>query len=70
MNTRLLKARMVEHGYTDVTLSALIGINPATFYRKKNGESDFLRKEIQTMRTALHLTPEDVDAIFFAQELA
>ncbi len=65
MNKRLLKAKMVEHGYNDEQLSACIGINPATFYRKKNGESDFLRREIQAIRNALHLSPNDIDAIFF-----
>ena len=70
MNTTLLKARMIEHGYNDEQLSIVLGINPATFYRKKNGQSDFLRKEIQVMRDVLRLSSEDVDAIFFADELA
>ena len=70
MNTNLLKARMYEYGLNDRSMSNILGINTATFYRKKNGTSDFLRREIQVMRETLHLSPEDVDAIFFGQELA
>ncbi len=65
MNVNLLKARMVEHGYNDQSFSQAIGINVATFYRKKTGDSDFNREEIKKIKDLLHLTLEDVDRIFF-----
>ncbi|KXU52184.1 toxin-antitoxin system, antitoxin component, Xre domain protein, partial [Candidatus Stoquefichus sp. KLE1796] len=42
-----------------------IGVDPATFYRKKIGESDFYRREIQVLRKILNLTSKEVDEIFF-----
>ena len=60
---------MVEHGYTVENLSNELNMSPATFWRKKSGQSDFYRKEIRTIRRLLKLTADDVDAIFFADEL-
>ena len=42
-----------------------IGVDPATFYRKKVGESDFYRREIQALRKILNLSSKEVDSIFF-----
>lgn len=70
VNERLLKARMVENGYNDQSLSRAIGIDTSTFYRKKAGNSDFYRKEIQAIKDCLCLSGEDVDRIFFAKPLA
>jgi hypothetical protein len=36
-----------------------------TFYRKKTGVSDFTREEIKRIKEVLHLSAEEVDAIFF-----
>lgn len=70
MNERLLKAKMVENGFNDQTLSNAIGIDTSTFYRKKSGNSDFYRKEIQAIKECLHLSGEEVDRIFFESKLA
>ena len=50
-------------------LSAAIGINPATMNRKMSGESDFTRAEIQKIRNVLSLTDEELNSIFFAEQL-
>lgn len=50
-------------------LSAAIGINPATLNRKMSGESDFTREEIQKIRNILYLTDEELNGIFFAEQL-
>ena len=56
---------MVEKGMTDQKLSALLGINQATLFRKKNGASDFYRNEIKVIKEVLELTDKDIDLIFF-----
>lgn len=70
MNERLLRAKMVEHGYNDHTLSLALGINDSTFYRKKSGIGDFYRSEIKTIKDCLNLSGDEVDRIFFGDELA
>ena len=52
-NRDLFRAKCIEHGIT-------------TLSRKMGGQSDFTRNEIQLFRAALHLTPQETDAIFFA----
>lgn len=42
-----------------------LNIAPTTYYRKKRGETDFYREEIQKIRKILELSSSDVDAIFF-----
>lgn len=70
MNLNLLKARMVEKGISDEDLAKCLGINISTLFRKKSGESDFYRKEIQKIKSYLELTDEDVTLIFFADYIA
>lgn len=55
-----------KNGKTKDSVAAMLGLNPATLYRKLNGTSDFTRLEIQTLRFAFCLSAEDVDKIFFA----
>lgn len=64
--TELLKAEMVKKKINADILSDKLGINTATFYRKMNGESEFDRSELQIIRNELNLSPDDMDAIFFA----
>lgn len=66
MDVFLLEMRMKQRNKTNESVAAYLGIDPATFYRKKKGDSDFSRKEIQKMRSFLDLTAEDVDQIFFS----
>lgn len=59
-------AMLEKNGKTKDSVAAMLGLNPATLYRKLNGTSDFTRLEIQTLRFAFGLSAEDVDKIFFA----
>lgn len=61
-----LKAKIVEKGYTLEQIAQILGINPATVYRKMAMESDFTRNEIALLKESLNLTIEDINAIFFA----
>lgn len=69
MNSLLLDLKIKEKGKTIEYIAKVLGIDPATFYRKKKGISDFTRKEIQIIRFELDLTPNEVDLIFFADTL-
>ena len=64
-NRDLFRAKCIEHGIRTQDAAQIMGINPATLSRKMGGQSDFTRNEIQLFRAALHLTPQETDAIFF-----
>lgn len=63
-------ALIAKHGQTKEDVAAIIGVNPATLYRKISGVSDFTRREIQTISRAYSLTADDINNIFFADKLA
>ncbi|MEG0366081.1 MAG: hypothetical protein RR585_04545 [Coprobacillus sp.] len=65
MNAYLLEMKMKEANVSTEKAASETNMDPATFYRKKNGDSDFYRREIQILRRLLNLTSEDVDLIFF-----
>lgn len=67
MNWIMLEAKTKECGLTNEDVARALDIDPATYYRKKRGETDFYRREIRLIRKLLCLTSEDVDAIFFDQ---
>lgn len=61
-----LKAKIIENGFTLEQIAQKLGINPATMYRKMTLESDFTRNEIAILKEVLHLSIDDINAIFFA----
>lgn len=65
-NRDLFRAKYIEHGMNSDDVARIMGINPATLYRKMGGISDFTRNEIQLFRAALQLSPKETDAIFFS----
>lgn len=64
-NKNKFKARVVELGLNIEDVAKEISINPATLYRKINGETEFTRKEIQELRIVLDLDISAADKIFF-----
>lgn len=62
--------RVIAEGYTLVTISEKLGISPVTMTRKMSRGGDFTRSELQQLRAVLNLTDEDMNDIFFAEELA
>ena len=70
MQERELKAAMVLHGDTIQTLAEALSISQSTMCAKLKGQRDFWRSEIDTIRDRYQLTPEDVDRIFFADEVS
>lgn len=71
VNTNKLKGKIVENGLSVQQLAEIVNIDKATFYRKlqSNGET-FLIREADAISKALHLTLDEVNAIFFAQYVA
>lgn len=63
-----LQAQMVLAGMNVKDVSAALGINETTFYRKLNNDGDFSRKEISQLVDILKI--EDPMIIFFADEIA
>lgn len=65
-----LRAKIVEKGFTMEKLAKILGIDSATLYRKMSMKSDFTRNEIVMIKDALEMTVDEINSIFFAEELA
>jgi hypothetical protein len=69
LDVQKLKGKMVEKGKSVESISAEMGINPATFYRKLKNNS-FEINEASKIVELLSLTNEEAIAIFFASNVA
>lgn len=69
MNVKMLNEKIQQSGLSGIELATILKIDEATLYRKKNGTSDFYRREIQVMKSVLNLTNEEVDKNFFEEYL-
>lgn len=65
MNTRLLKAKIIEKGFSVTEFIQKTGIKRAPFYRKLNKKTEFNRAEIEKISSVLELSPEQMKNIFF-----
>lgn len=65
MNVILLEMKMKMKGKTNEDMARRIGVDPATFYRKKAGKSEFTRSELQAIRAELSLSQDELETIFF-----
>jgi hypothetical protein len=65
MNIPKLKGKMVEMCYTVESLSAAMGIDKSTFYRKMECIEKFSVGEAQKIKDVLQLSIEEFLAIFF-----
>ena len=66
---RLFRSKVVLAGLTLAKLAASIGINEVTLHKKIKRDGDFSRSEIFRIANILHLTDEDLIAIFFGRQL-
>lgn len=65
VNTRKLKAKIVEKGLTIELLSEKTAITTATLYRKINGQADKLYiKEANEISKDLELDPDEIPTFF------
>ena len=67
MNKKWLEAEMKRFGDTGSTLADALNISEVTLSRKKNGESDFTRGEMATIKKRYALSAEMIDQIFFTE---
>lgn len=70
MNPTEFQVALIRAGLSKENIAISLGINISTFYRKFNGESDFTLSELRKLKKILHLTKDDVDRIFFSEQLA
>ena len=68
-NKALFQYAVNRKNMTLLSVADKIGINPATLYRKMNGESDFTRAEMQLLRDILGLSLTESDEIFLPKSL-
>lgn len=61
--TKLLKARIIEMGYTYVTLARMLGISYQTLCYKINNKLEFKASEIEKLCDILSIS--DKDKYFF-----
>lgn len=66
MNINKLKSKIVEKGINVETLAELIGIDRSSMYRKLNNFEKITIGEANRIKTALELTDEEANNIFFA----
>lgn len=65
INTKKLKAALVEKSFTQRSLSKEIGISKNTLNAKINGKAPISIEEATKLARVLELSKEDFDAIFF-----
>lgn len=68
MNENFFKGTVIKNGDTYESLAEYLGISAVTLTRKVRPkyESEFTQDEIRRIKEKYHLTPEEVDEIFFA----
>lgn len=66
-----LKGKIIEKGFTIESLANAINISKATMYRKiKDGGDSFSIEEAFLISKELNLTYEEINSIFFTQNIA
>lgn len=69
MTERKLKAQCIEKDISFEELSSLLGISISTFYRKLSNET-FTVKEMRIIANHLNWNSDDLDYVFFTNEVA
>ena len=71
MNKNMLESQMKLNGETAGVLSDGMGVSRTTFSNKINGKTaEFTQSEIQYIKRRYSLTSEQVDNIFFTQQVS
>ena len=69
MNAPELRARIAEAGKNYGQCAEVIGISPASFGRKMQGQTEFKNSEIKAIAAFLGLGLDAVNRIFFDAEV-
>ena len=70
MNKNLLRAKIVEKGFTIDSFCKACGFVRSTFDRRLSGVTPFDRNEIEIMSIVLELSDEELTIIFFPNYVA
>ena len=72
VNKNELQSKMKLFGDRNEDLASAIGISPSRFSNKLNGTdgADFNVKEIKIIKSKYNLTIEEVDSIFFKNDVS
>ena len=70
MNKNLLRAKIVEKGFTIDKFCTACGFVRSTFDRRMAGISPFNIEEVEAMSIILELTDDELTAIFFPNYVA
>ena len=67
MNKNLLVSKMKLHGDNQEDIAKWIGLSTQRFNAKLNGTggAEFTQSEILKIKEKYHLTPDEIDKIFF-----
>lgn len=68
-NSAKLKGKMVESNLNQTWIAEQLGMTLATFNYKVNNKTEFKASEIKKLSEILHLTNDEVNAIFFADKV-
>lgn len=68
-NTNLLRKKITSSGYRIQFVAQKCGLTYQGFMNKVNNLSAFTAPEIKALRELLKLSPEEVEAIFFADDV-
>ena len=68
-NTALLRQKIDSSGYKVIYLAEKVGLTPQGFYKKLKDGSDWTFTQVMILKELLHLTKEEVNAIFFNSEV-
>lgn len=70
MNKTQFKVMLLEHHETQEQLAKGLGITRATLSYKVTGQSEFTQGEIRKIKERYGLTPEQVELIFFTDDVS
>lgn len=69
MNRPEMRMAVAREGKTYKALAAAIKVSEQALYNKMRGESEFKESEIKTLARELNLSMEEVNLIFFDNEV-
>lgn len=70
MNKQKLRAQMALHGDNDSTLAKALEISRKSMSEKINNKQTFKQGEMQKIIDRYNLTADDIQGIFFTQEVS
>lgn len=70
LRSKITANKMNVDDFLDKLPTYGVTISHSAFYRKKNGESDFTRKEIIAISQVLNLSRKEMITIFFNQKVS